>query len=73
MGSSATSSGQNLGQNLFVELEPGLVVLRVGVLQAEEPDLPRPDGLDDLVEDPPTACLKLCQGKDPCVQGKPNT
>ena len=36
---------------LFVELEPGLVVLGVGVLQSEEPDLPEPDGLDDLVEE----------------------
>ena len=36
---------------LFVELEPGLVVLGVGVLEPEEPDLPEPDGLDDLVEE----------------------
>ena len=34
---------------LFVELEPGLVVLGVGVLQPEEPDLPEADGFDDLL------------------------
>ena len=36
---------------LLVQLEPRLVVLGVGVLQAEEPDLPQPDGLHNLRED----------------------
>ena len=34
-----------LAQNPFVELESGLVVLGIGVLQAEEPGLPQPDGV----------------------------
>lgn len=39
-----------LAEDLLVELQPCRVVFRVGVLEAEEPDLPEANGLDHLVE-----------------------
>ena len=40
-----------LAEHLLVELQPGRVVFGVGVLQAEEPDLPETNGFDDLIKE----------------------
>ena len=41
-----------MAQNLFVELEPGLVVFEIGILQVGEPDLPQPDLVGEQVHAP---------------------